>query len=181
MDISYVPATGTDCFSMPVIDTILVGRHNHQKWRTSKKDLEMVYKAMDMMDLTPLAMRGFNELSAGQHQRVALARGIVQDTEIMILDEPTANLDVKHQMYVTQVLRGFADSDNKLILMICHDLNIAARYASKIIVMEPPGRICTIGDVEEAITPENMHRVYGVDCDIMEYEGRPMVIIKSEF
>ncbi|MCQ2071329.1 MAG: ABC transporter ATP-binding protein [archaeon] len=136
---------------------------------------------MDMMDLTDLAMRGYNELSAGQHQRVALARGIVQDTEIMILDEPTANLDVRHQMYVTQLLREFADKDGKLVLMICHDLNIAARYASKIIVMGSPERIHSIGEAEDVITSDTIREVYGIDCDVVTYEGRPMVMLKSEF
>ena len=68
LNVGYVPASGFDCFSMPVIDAILVGRHNHQKWRNTDEDLEMVYKAMDMLNLQNLAMSGCNELSAGQHQ-----------------------------------------------------------------------------------------------------------------
>lgn len=179
--ISYVPASGFDCFSMPVIDAILVGRHNKQKWKTSEKDLRIVYDAMDMLGITDLAMQGSNELSAGQHQKVALARGIVQDTDIMILDEPTANLDVHHQIYVTQLLRAFADMEGKLVIMICHDLNIAARYASEVVVMAPPGVIDSIGSPEKVITREMIERIYNVSCEILTYEGKPLVIMKSTF
>lgn len=179
--ISYVPASGFDCFSMPVIDAILVGRHNKQKWNTTDHDLRIVYNAMDLLGISDLAMHGSNELSAGQHQKVALARGIVQDTDIMILDEPTANLDVHHQIYVTQLLRAFADVQKKLVIMICHDLNIAARYASEIVIMAPPGIIDSVGTPEEVITKDVIERIYSVSCDILTYENKPLVILKSTF
>lgn len=179
--IGYVPPSTNDVFSMPVIDAILIGRHNHQKWRTTKHDMEFVNKAMDILDIKDLAMHGYNELSAGQHQRVTLARGLVQETDIMILDEPTANLDVKHQVYVAQFLRQLADQGQKLIIMICHDLNIAARYASEIIVMSSPGIIDRTGIAEDVFTPDMIRRIYGIDCDIVEFEGKPNVLLKSEF
>ena len=179
--VSYVPASGMDCFSMPVIDAILVGRHNKQKWKTTKEDLQAVYEVMDLLGITDLAMHGCNELSAGQHQKVTLARGIVQDTDIMILDEPTANLDVKHQVYVTQLLRALADQNGKLIIMICHDLNIAARYASKVVVMSPPGVIECIGTPDEVIHTDTIENVYGIGCDVISYETRPHIILKSSF
>ncbi len=179
--ISYVPATGADCFSMPVMDAILVGRHRKQKWKTTDKDLRIVYKAMKVLSIEDLAMSGYNELSAGQHQRVSLARGLVQETDIMILDEPTANLDVKHQVYVTQMLRALADEEGKLIIMICHDLNIAARYASRIIVMSPPGVIDCVGEPNDVIREDVIRRIYGIDCEVARYENRPLVILKSTF
>ncbi|MBQ8179195.1 MAG: ABC transporter ATP-binding protein [Candidatus Methanomethylophilaceae archaeon] len=181
MTIGYVPASTNDVFSMPVIDAILIGRHNHQRWRTTERDMELVRRAMEVMGITDLAMQGYNELSAGQHQKVTLARGLVQETEIMILDEPTANLDVRHQVYVTQLLRELADRGNKLIIMICHDLNIAARYASEVVVMSPPGVIDRKGPSEEVFTAELVRRIYGIDCEIVEFEGKPNVLLKSDF
>ncbi len=179
--IAFVPANSFDCFSMPVIDTILIGRHNKQKWRTTAKDLNIVHKAMDMLDLEPLAMRGFNELSAGQHQRVALARGLVQETPVLILDEPTANLDVKHQVYVAEMLRDLATRSGITVIMICHDLNIAARYAHQIIVMAPPGVVDCVGTPDEVITEDVIRRIYGIDCEIVTVEDSPHVILKSTF
>jgi iron complex transport system ATP-binding protein len=136
---------------------------------------------MRMLDLEDLAMRGYNELSAGQHQRVALARGLVQETEIVLLDEPTANLDVKHQMYVTELLKAIADTTGKQIIMICHDLNIAARYAEQIIVMGPPGIIYKTGRVEEVFTPELISTIYGIDSQVIEFENKPFVLVGSTF
>jgi len=179
--ISYVPAVGMDCFSMPVMDAIMVGRHRKQGWRTTEADIKVVYDVMELLGITDLAMHGYNELSAGQHQKVSLARGIVQDTDIMILDEPTANLDVKHQVYVTQMLRALADIKGKLIVMICHDLNIAARYASKIVVMAPPGRVDCIGDPNDVITEDMVGRIYGIGCEVRTFEGRPLIVLGSSF
>ncbi len=179
--IGYVPAFSQDCFSMPVIDAILVGRHNHQKWKTTPADLLLVHKAMDMLDIEDLAMRGFNELSAGQHQRVSLARGLVQETPVLVLDEPTANLDVKHQVYVAELLRLLAEETSLMIIMICHDLNIAARYANQIVVMAPPGRIDCVGTPDEVITEDVVRRIYGIDCAVIRFEDSPCVILKSTF
>ena len=179
--VAFVPANSFDCFSMPVIDTILIGRHNKQKWRTTAKDLTIVHKAMNMLDLESLAMHGFNELSAGQHQRVALARGLVQETPVLILDEPTANLDVKHQVYVAEMLRDLAMRSDITVIMICHDLNIAARYAHKIIVMSPPGVVDCVGAPDEVITEDVIRRIYGIDCEIVTFENSPHVILKSTF
>ncbi len=179
--ISYVPAVGMDCFSMPVIDAIMVGRHRKQGWRTSEADIKAVYGTMELLGITDLAMHGYNELSAGQHQKVSLARGIVQDTDIMILDEPTANLDVKHQVYVTQMLRALADVKGKLVIMICHDLNIASRYASKIVVMAPPGRVDCVGDPVDVVTEETVSRIYGISCEVRSFEDRPLVVLRSGF
>lgn len=165
--IGYVPAGTEDCFSMPVIDTIMMGRYNHYKVRSSRRDIEVVHKVMDMLDIEDLAMRGFNQLSAGQHQKVAIARGLVTESEIMILDEPTSNLDVRHQIYVTELLRAIAEEQDKLIIMICHDLNVAAKYAHEVVVLEPPGIVYGQGTPKEIFTKEMLRHVYGVDCDIL--------------
>ncbi len=177
--VGFVPAHSWDIFSMPVIDTILVGRHNHQKWKTSAYDLQMVHKAMKLLEIEDLAMRGYNELSAGQHQKVSLARGLVQETDILILDEPTSNLDVKHQVYVTELLKGIAKRQNKLIIMISHDLNIAARYADEIVVMSEPGVVHSVGKPSEVVTEEMVRGIYGIDCQIIPVDGNPQVILKS--
>ena len=165
--IGYVPASTGDCFSMPVLEAIMIGRYNHQKMKTSRRDVEMVHRAMDLLGLEELADRGFNELSAGQHQKVALARGLVTEAEMLILDEPTSNLDIRHQIYVTELLRAIAEEQDKIILMICHDLNIAARYAHHVIVMEPPGVIHSQGTPKETITESMLQEVYGVDCKVL--------------
>ena len=176
--IGYVPVQSQDVFSMPVVDAILLGRQGRSRWRTSDSDLELVSRVMKMMGIEDLSMRGFNELSAGQHQKVAIARGLVQETEVLLLDEPTANLDVKHQVYVAELLRGLAIQDGKIIIMISHDLNISAKYAHKIIVMGE-GTVLHMGKPEDILTEDLVHRLYDVDCRIVNDEGRPHVILGS--
>jgi len=177
--VGFVPAHSWDVFSMPVIDTILVGRHNHQKWRTTPRDLMVVNKTMRLLDIEDLAMRGYNQLSAGQHQKVSLARGLVQETDILILDEPTSNLDVKHQIYVTELLKGISERQEKLIIMISHDLNIAARYADEIIVMSEPGVIHSVGKPVDVVTEQMVSEIYGITCQIINLDGNPQVFLKS--
>ena len=177
---SYVPVKTQDCFSMNLIDTILVGRHNKSKWRTTEEDLEAVYKVITLMGLDELKMRNFNELSAGQHQKVAIARGLVQEPEVLILDEPTSNLDARHQIYVTQMLRAIAEQQDMTVIMICHDLNVSAKYANEIIVMAPPGIIYGKGKPEDVITASLIEDVYKVKCEIINDEGKPHVLLKSQ-
>lgn len=176
--IGYVPVQTQDVFSMPVIDAILLGRQKANKWKTTDEDLEIAARVMKMMGIQDLAMRGFNHLSAGQHQKVAIARGLVQEPEMLILDEPTANLDVKHQVYVSELLRAMAIEENMIVLMISHDLNIAAKYAHKIIVMEH-GTVVDVGTSKDIITEDLVARVYEVECKIEDDEGRPHVILGS--
>ena len=179
--VGYVPAFSQDVFSLSVVDTIMIGRHNHRRWGSRKKDLEMVYKAMKIMRIRDLADRKFNELSAGQHQKVSIARGLVQETQVLILDEPTANLDVKFQVYVMELLRGIAEKLGIIIITICHDLNVTAKYSHRVIMLERPGKIYAFGSPEEVITAENIEKVYGIKCRVVnEGEfGVPLVILGS--
>ena len=139
----------------------------------------MVTRALRMMGIQDLAMRGLNELSAGQYQKVAIAKGLVQEPELLILDEPTANLDVKLQIYVSELLRALAAEEQMTIIMISHDLNIAAKYAHKIIVMAHPGIIKKIGDPKDVITEEMISSIYDVNCKVIQDEEVPVVLLGS--
>ncbi len=177
--IAYVPVVSEDVFSMTVFETILIGRGNKKTMRTSKEDILKVRKIMAAMDLEEFSDRGFRDLSAGQHQKVAIARGIVQEKEILILDEPTSNLDVRHQMYVTEFLRELAYAKGVMVIMISHNLGITLKYADKLIAMEKPGKVRCVGPVEEVISKEIMRDLYDIDCDIVMHEGRPAILYNS--
>jgi len=174
--IGYVPVASNEAFAMSVLDTIMVGRYNHRRWGSESVDLEMVYRAMKLLRIRNLANRNFNALSAGQHQKVSIARGIVQETPVLILDEPTANLDVKYQVYVTELLRAFAEKKGVAVLTISHDLNITAKYAHKIIMLERPGRVFKVGTPQEVMTKENVEKVYGISCEVHDHDGYPLLV-----
>lgn len=174
----YVPYSGGEAFPLTVIDTVLMGRHPHNKWKSLDSDLEMVYDTLKMLRIEHLAMRQFNELSAGQHQKVMLARGIVQEPRLLLLDEPTANLDIKHQIEVTKLLKWLSVEKEMLVIMISHDLNIASRFSDKMILMNE-GTIFSVGTPAEVITEDNIRMVYKVDSDVVTHNGRPHVILND--
>ncbi len=176
--IGYVPYSAGDSFPMTVVDTILMGRNPHHKWKSLHEDMKIVEEAMDLMDIKPLAMRNFNELSAGQHQRVMLARGLAQQPEILLLDEPTANLDIKHQVGVTRLLKQLSASKGIIVIMISHDLNLAAKYSDNIIMLSK-GSVYAVGKPDEVITADSIREVYGVDSEVIQSEGRPFMIVKD--
>lgn len=175
----YVPVFTNDAFTMSVVDSVLIGRHGRNKWRTSGADMKMVYKSLKVLGIEDLAMRNLNELSAGQLQKVAIARGLVQEPKILMLDEPTANLDVRHQIYVTELLKAFSERTGMTVIMASHDLNIAAKYADRIVVMAEPGVIHKTGSPPDVITEETIRAVYGVDCEVIYSRERPHVILHS--
>ncbi len=179
--VGYVPYSATDTFPMTVVDTILMGRNPHRKWKSLENDLRVAREAMEMMDITHLAFRPFNELSAGQHQRVMLARGLAQEPEILLLDEPTANLDIRHQMDVIRLLKQLSVQKGIVVVMISHDLNLAAKYSDNIIMLSK-GTVYAVGKPDEVITSTNIKEVYNVDCQVITSEGRPfMIVTDSEF
>ncbi len=175
--ISYVPVQSDDVFAMPVFDTVLIGRANKSRWKTDPEDIIRVKKALEVLNLTEFSDRPFNELSAGQHQTVAIARGLVQETEILILDEPTSNLDIRHQIFVTSLMHEIAVTKGVMVIMISHNLNIASMFADQIVLMEKPGRIKQVGTTQEVITAENISEVYNVGCEIITHQGRPVMLL----
>lgn len=177
--IGYVPYKSSGTFPMNVIDAVLMGRNPHAKWRTTAEDLKVVEETMKKLDIEDLAERNYNELSAGQHQRVLLARGLVQKPSILLLDEPTANLDVKYQLGIARILQKLTREDRIMVIMISHDLNIASKYSDNIILLNDR-RIWAIGKPNEVMTSENISSVYGVDCEVMNKDGWPMVILKDD-
>lgn len=176
--VGYVPYSANDTFPLSVVDTVLMGRHPHSRWGSLDTDLEIVYETLDSLGISDLAMRPFNELSAGQHQKAMLARGLVQEPKILLLDEPTSNLDVRHQLDVAKMLKRLSVEKGILIIMICHDINIAAKFSDSIILLSE-GSIFAMGRPEEVITSDNLEKVYGVIADIVDDDGRPHAILKD--
>ncbi len=177
--VGYVPYVSSDTFSMSVVDTVLIGRHPHNRWKYDDHDLDVVYDVLEMLNIQDLALRPFNELSAGQHQKVMLARGLAQEPEIILLDEPTSNLDIRHQLEVMKMLKQISVQRNMLVVIICHDINISAKYADKIILLNK-GTIYSTGTPREVITHDNLLNVYGVDAEIIEIDGAPHAIFRDD-
>lgn len=176
--VGYVPYSANDSFPLSVVDTVLMGRHPHSTRKSLDSDLDVVYEVLDKLGILDLAMRPFNELSAGQHQKVMLARGLAQEPRILLLDEPTSNLDVRHQLDVAKMLKALSREKDILVIMICHDINIAAKYSDEIILLSG-GTIYSTGVPKEVITEKSLREVYGVKSVVIDDDGSPHVILKD--
>lgn len=177
--VAYVPQTSGETFAMTVMDTVLMGRYPHSGYTVTQEDLEIAADSLQKMHMGQFAMRNFNELSAGQHQRVMIARGLAQMPDLLMLDEPTSNLDIYHQLYTMKLLHDLAHERNMTVLVICHDLNVAAKFSDRVI-MFCKGRVHSDGPVEEILTAETIRDVYGVTSDIIEVDEHPYVIYHSD-
>jgi len=172
----YVPQSTHQVFPNTVFDVILMGRRPHFAWKCNEKDIEKVLETLKMLGIEHLAMRDITELSGGQQQKVFIARALAQEPEILLLDEPTSNLDIKHQLEVMNIIKSITNERGITAIMAIHDLNLASRYADRVIMMHE-GRIFAVGSPEEVLTPENIREVYGVEAEVLcGKDGKPLIL-----
>jgi len=163
--IAYVPQGSLRIFPNTVFDVVLMGRRPHLGWRCSKKDEEIVWSMLQLLGIEPLALHAFNELSGGQQQKVLIARALAQDTGFLLLDEPTSNLDVWHQLDVMEILKALVKKRDLTAVIAIHDLNIAARYSDRIVMMKH-GKIIAAGKPNAVMTDENLAAIYGIRAQV---------------
>lgn len=171
--IAYVPQMEGKHFPCTVFNTILMGRNPYISWAPKKKDLNRVAAIIRLLHLDEIAMRDINKLSGGQRQKVIIARALAQEPNVLLLDEPTANLDLKHQLEVMKILMKQSKS-GILVFISIHDLNIAARYCDNIIMLKK-GRIFAVGG-KSVLNPENIESVYGIKAKILHDSGMNIIV-----
>ncbi|WP_254764025.1 heme ABC transporter ATP-binding protein [Natrinema marinum] len=154
--VSVVPQDTTLSFSFPVRDVVEMGRHPHRSRFSSAttEDREAVENALERTQIAELADRAIDEVSGGQRQRVVLARAIAQSTPVMLLDEPTASLDVNHQVETLELVRELVDEGRTVVAAI-HDLDLAARYCDRLVMLSD-GRIAEDGAPSTVLTSETL-------------------------
>lgn len=162
-----------------VTDLVGRGRHPQQRgWRRwTRRDDAVVAEALELTGCVELADRLVDELSGGQRQRVWIAMALAQQTELMLLDEPTTSLDVCHQIEVLDLLAELNRDRGTTIVMVLHELNLAARYADRLIAMSE-GEIVAAGSPTDVITEESVHTVFGMTSRVIDdpVSHTPMVI-----
>lgn len=173
--IGYIPQSVSHTFSVTVFDALLMGRRPYISWRTSEEDTEKVLATLQMLHIEDLAMRDINELSGGQMQQVFIARALVQEPDVLLLDEPTSNLDIRHQLEVMHTIKSIVRKKGISAIMAIHDLNLAARFADKIVLMNS-GEIVSVGDPGSVITPATIQQVFKVEADVYEKAGKLHVV-----
>lgn len=173
--IGYVPQVENRGFPATVFDTVLMGRKPYISWAPSKNDLETCVRIMGKLDILSLALRNVNHLSSGQKQKVVIARALSQEPKIILLDEPTSNLDMKHQVEVLSIIRHEAKGGMSAVMAI-HDLNLALRFCDRIIILDAGSIVAEGGP--EIITGEILGKVYGLEVSITVNDGFKVVMPK---
>lgn len=163
-----VPTQFTEDFNMSVQELVFLGRYPFAKglWWDNKEDEGLVVDAMKKFGVYDLRDRRFSELSSGEAQRVLLAKAVVQCPRVMLVDEPSAHLDLKYKLEVMEHLRDLL-SGNVTIIIASHDLNLLAKYCDKVMILSQ-GKIVAFGRPEEVITAEMVENVYGVEVMILK-------------
>jgi iron complex transport system ATP-binding protein len=173
--IGYVPQNYQHSFAITVFDAILMGRKPHLNFKCCENDYEIVLDLLQMLHIEDFAMRDINELSGGEQQRVSIARALAQETGILLLDEATANLDIRHQLEVMNLLKNIVKNRNVSAIMAIHDLNLAARYADRAVMMKD-GEIFATGTPSSVFTSETIRQVYGVESEIYSNQGKLFIM-----
>jgi iron complex transport system ATP-binding protein len=177
--LGILPQTPVAPEGITVADLVSRGRHPHQTWlrQWSAHDEEVVAQAMHVTGTLELAERPVDELSGGQRQRAWIAMALAQDTDLMLLDEPTTYLDLSHQIDVLDLLVDLNRQHGRTIVLVLHDLNQAARYSDHLVAMKG-GDVVATGHPSEVITEELVADVFGMRSRVVldEVSGTPMVL-----
>lgn len=174
-NMAYV-AQQSEGSQLTVFDSILLGRKPYIKMSPTDEDIAIAQKAMERMELEKFALRYTDELSGGELQKVVLARALAQQPKILLLDEPTSNLDLYNQHEVLRVVSQIAKSDGISVVVIIHDLNLALRYCDRFLLIQN-GIVYRYGN-DSVITAEAIRDVYHVEAQIVEVMGRKMVMVE---
>jgi len=176
--IGYVPQRYGD-EPLTVYDAVLLGRKPHIRWAAGRRDMEIVEDILRLMQLEAFALRPVNQLSGGEAQKVMIARALAQEPEILLLDEPLSNLDLKNQLEVMRLLGQAVRQRGLSAILSVHDLNLALRFADLFLLLKN-GRVHTFAG-GEAISPEVIEDVYGVPVILQEVQGYPVMVALDQF
>ncbi|AWI05907.1 ABC transporter ATP-binding protein [Clostridium drakei] len=157
-----------------VFDSVLLGRKPYIKWNASKEDLKIVSNVINMLGLKDYSLRYLDELSGGELQKVIIARALAQEPKVLLLDEPTSNLDLKNQLEVIKIIKEIVKTQQIAAIMIVHDLNLAMRFADKFVLLKDEN-IFAVGGTE-VMTSENIESVYSVPVVIEKCRDNLVVV-----
>jgi len=172
--IAYV-AQKNEINRMTVFDSVLLGRKPYMKLSVSKEDIDICEQIIGQIGISEFKLRYVNELSGGELQKVMLARALVQQPKLLLLDEPTSNLDPKNQHEMLKLVRKIAKESDISVLMVLHDLSLALRYCDRFLFLKS-GKVYKYGD-ETIVTGETISDVYDISATIADINGHKTLVV----
>jgi len=170
--VSWIPQDHPMVFPFKVSEIVLMGRHPYLSPLSfeSEEDFEISRRAMETTMTSQFADRYFNEISGGEKQRVMIASALAQDPEMMLLDEPTAALDLKYQIQILSILKNLNARHKMTLVMAMHDLNLASSFCNRLILLDE-GQIVRDGTPEQVLKKDILEQVYGIEVDLGSHDG----------
>ncbi len=174
-----VPTESPDDFNLTVLDLVFMGRYPYVQaiWWEKKEDEDIVVKTLRDFNVYDLKERKMGEISSGEKQRALLAKAVVQTPRVMLVDEPSAHLDLKYKLECMEYLKDLVGKDMSIIVA-SHDINLLIRYCDKVIILSE-GSIVAYGRPNDVITEDLIRDVYGVEAEIMRNNGSIFIIPKT--
>lgn len=165
--IGLVSQSETQAWSLNVEDIVMMGRTPHRGWFLpfSGADRDFVDQVLEQTGLTDFRDRPIDKLSGGERQRVMIARALAQNPKVMLLDEPTASLDIHHQIQVLSLVRQLVEQQKLLAIIAIHDLTLAARFCDRLVLLHR-GRAFAIGPPAEVLKSQNLKKVFGIEAQL---------------
>lgn len=160
---------------LTIRELVAFGRFPYSGSRLTEEDEAIISKAIAYLELQDIQHQFIDEISGGQRQRAYIAMVIAQDTEYILLDEPTNNLDIYHATNMMKIVRRLCDELDKTVILVLHEINYAAFYSDYICALVD-GRVAKFGTVDEVMTKEVLSSIYNVEFEIMRIEGKPLSI-----
>lgn len=162
--------------AMTVHDTVMLGRKPYMKWGVREKDHQIVHEAMDRLNI-PHFMHGryINELSGGERQKVFLARALAQEPDLLLLDEPTSNLDIKNQYEAIQLISNICHKDQISAIMVIHDINAALHFCDQFLFLKE-GKLHSFGD-SSIVCEESIKEVFDIKAKVLERNQKKFIVI----
>ncbi|GAB6184286.1 ABC transporter ATP-binding protein [Thermodesulfovibrio hydrogeniphilus] len=172
--IAYLPQNSNSVPYSTVFDAILLGRKPHISFEPTRKDLEIVERIINNLELNQYAFRKINELSGGEAQKVLIARALAQESEVLLLDEPVNHFDPKNQIEILKFLKKITIELNLVTIIVMHDLNLAIQFGDYFIFMKN-GKVYREGDLN-IINEDLIKEIFEIDVKIFQLNGRKFVI-----
>lgn len=173
--VGWLPQSTTATFPITVLQSVMLGRHPYREVLSRKDNQLIAIQALQRLGLLDLTERNLSTLSGGQAQLAGLARVIAQQPAVLLLDEPTAAMDMHHVLRCVELIRDVATSDGRCVLMAIHDLSVALRFSDAVVMLDK-GRVVGSGQPEAVITPSALRQHYRVQASVTEIDGTPLVL-----